>query len=127
MPDREISPAGLSEDVVPTVRPSDSAVDFERIPLHPVVAQEAIRPNFPDRRPAHLEGRAVRPGAHKAVVATDNPPTRGHSAAVLILERLDDMEFEIVNPRREVLHPSLKCFAAHDVLTAGGDDEILVH
>ena len=74
-----------------------------------------------------IEGRTVRLGSHEAVVATDNPPTRGHSAAVLVLERLDDMEFEIVNPCLEVLHPGLKCFAAHDVLTARGDDEILVH
>jgi hypothetical protein len=63
-----VSPSGLSEDDVPT----DSAVDFERIPLHPVVAQEAIRPNFPDCRPAHLEGRVVRLGAHEAVVARQN-------------------------------------------------------
>src|SRR6478609_4711387 len=63
-----VSPPELSEDVVPTVRPRDSAVDFERVPLHPVVAQEAIRPNFPDCRPEHLEGRVVRLGAHEAVV-----------------------------------------------------------
>src|SRR3979409_1886785 len=117
----------VSEYVVPAVRPRDSAVDFERIPFHPVVAQEAIRAHFPDRRPAHLEGRAVRLGAHEAVVATGHPPTRGHAAAVLVLERLDDMEFEVADPCLEVLHPGLERLAAHDVPTAGGDDEILVH
>src|SRR5262245_15547488 len=126
----ELSPMSTSEPleyVVPAVRSRDGAVDLERIPLHPVVAQQAIRAHFPDRRPAHLEGRAVRLGAHEAVVAAGHPPTRGHATAVLVLERLDDMEFELAHLRLEVLHPSLERLAAHDVPAAGGDDEILMH
>jgi hypothetical protein len=112
---------------VPAVRPADSSVDFERIPLHPVVAQQAIRANFRDRRPGHLEGRGVWRGTHEAVVATGHAPTRRHAAAVPVLEGLDYMELKIVNPFLEVLYPDLEGFAAHDVPTAGGDVEILVH
>ena len=37
------------------------------------------------------------------------------------------MEFEIADLCLEILHPGLEWLAAHDVPTAGGDDEILVH
>src|SRR5262245_12818174 len=94
-----------SEHVVPAIRARDSAIDLERIPLHPVVAQEAIRAHFPDRCPAHFEGRAIRLGSHEAVVAPGHAPARGHAAAVLVLEGLDNMEFEIADLCLEILHP----------------------
>src|SRR5262245_50245850 len=37
------------------------------------------------------------------------------------------MEFEVADPGLEVLYPGLERLAAHDVPTAGADDEILVH
>src|SRR5258708_35950821 len=97
-----------SERVCLSVFAGEDPLDLEGIPLDPVVAQEAVRPDFPNRRAAHLEWRTVGLGAHQSVVAAGHLPAGHNAAAVPILEGLVDVELEVVHLRLEVLHPGLE-------------------
>jgi hypothetical protein len=116
---------------VPAVRPSDSAVDFERIPLHPVVAQEPSAPTSQTAVP-HISNGA--PFGSMPMRPLLRPVTRQREATRLpswfwnvSTTWNSKWRTQVADPCLEVLHPGLERLAAHDVPTAGGDDEILVH
>src|SRR4029450_3453839 len=119
--------AGGLEHVLLAVIAGYRAIDLEGVALHAIVAKQPVLAHFPDGGARHLERRSVRPGSHHSVVAPRDPPARGDAATVLVLEGLDDVELEVVDPIQELPHPVLERRARPGLVTAGGDDEVLAH
>src|SRR6185312_2691645 len=108
-------------------RPGEPLQLLQRGALDVVAQQLAVLADGPHGGTRHLDVLLIRRRACEAVVLTSQPPTGGDAAAVSVLERLQDLEMEIVDRRQEAFDPFLEVLAAGDGFAARTDDEVIDH
>src|SRR5882757_8152919 len=106
-------------------RRGQALVDLPGSPLDPVCQELAVLAHGPDRSAGHRDVLLVGLRAEETVVLSGQQPARGHTAAVGVLKRLDDLEVQVVDLRQEAGYPALEVLAARDGLTTGDDVEVV--
>jgi hypothetical protein len=91
-----------------------------------VVAQQlSILPDGPHGGTSHFDVLLVGRRAGEAVVLARQQPPGRHPAAVGVLERLGDLQVQVVDLLQEAGDPALEVLSAGDGLTTGDDDEVV--
>jgi hypothetical protein len=98
---------------------------FMGVTLNPVVLEQSILADMPDRRPGHVDRRLARLRTHDPVVLAGDTPPRCHAVTRLVLERLNDMKFKVGDFAQECSDPFLELFTSLNLHAARRYDEIL--
>jgi hypothetical protein len=81
------------------------AMNLIGVSINPVMAEQPVLTDSNDRVADHGEGRPIRLGRKKSIVAASELPACGNPRSVLALKDIENFEFQVPNLRLETYNP----------------------